>query len=177
MHAWDAYHSANNLLTLENASDLLKTLLPRCPVVWTTLKKIGINLPISPSNPLFHRSVRNYPIKKLFSAKRTREKKRYTLTEPCYYSLPRSRSFRNCRVALLLCQFVMELIVFFCLFWLVLFLILSSAFILFILILICMHARFFFEERLVIHPAIHSFIVHSLYNLPAFLSNLQTGHE
>ena len=116
--------------------------------------------------------------KKMYSAKRTREKKRYTLTEPCYYSLSRSRSFRNCRVALLLCQFVMELIVFLCLFWLVLFLILSSAFILFILILICMHARFFFfEERLVIHPAIHSLVVHSLYHLPAFLSNLQTGHE
>ena len=162
--------------------------------LWTTLKRIGINLPISPSNPLFHPCAHDHPIKKnVFSftrnlyeflvlprvwAKGTREKKRYTLAEPCYYSLSRSRSFRNCRVALLLCLFVMELMVFFYLFWLVLFLMLSSAFILFIIILICMHAPFFFfEERLVIHPAIHSFVVHSLHHLPAFLSNLQTGHE
>ena len=61
----------------------------------------------------------------------------------------------------------------------VFFLMLSSAFILFIIILICMHARFFFllEERLVIHPPIHSFVAYSLYHLPAFLSNLQTGLE
>ena len=62
--------------------------------------------------------------------------------------------------------------VLYCLFRLVLFLVLSSAFILFIIILdlICMHARFlflfcfccFFNERLVIHPAIHSFVVHLL---------------
>ena len=103
------------------------------------------------------------------------EKRRdiYTLAEPCYYSLSRSRLFRK-----LSCGFVMELMVFFYLFCLVLFLMLSSAFILFIIILICMHARFlFFEERLVIHPSIHSYFVHSLYHLPAFLSNLQTGHE
>ena len=47
---------------------------------------------------------------------------------------------------------------------------------------VCMHACtffffFFFEERLVVHPAIHSFVAHSLYHLPVFLSNLQTGHE
>ena len=61
----------------------------------------------------------------------------------------------------------------------VFFLMLSSAFILFIIILICMHARFFFllEERLVIHPPIHSFVAYSLYHLSAFLSNLQTGLE
>ena len=38
--------------------------------------------------------------------------------EPCYYSLSRSRSFRNCRVALLLCLLVMELMVFFLIFFL-----------------------------------------------------------
>ena len=48
--------SANNLLTLENASGLLKTLLPRCPIVFELL--------IRPSNPLLHPSVHDYPIKK-----------------------------------------------------------------------------------------------------------------
>ena len=32
--AWLGRISANNLLTLENASGLLKTLLPRCPIVF-----------------------------------------------------------------------------------------------------------------------------------------------
>ena len=40
-------------------------------------------------------------------------KKIYTLAEPCYYSLSHSSSFRNCRVALLLCLLAMELMVFF----------------------------------------------------------------
>ena len=31
--AWLGRISANNLLTLENASSLLRTLLPRCPVI------------------------------------------------------------------------------------------------------------------------------------------------
>ena len=31
---WLRRISANNLLTLENASGLLKTLLPRCPIVF-----------------------------------------------------------------------------------------------------------------------------------------------
>ena len=151
--------------------------------LWSTPKNIGINLvPIRPSNPLLHPSVHDYPIKKnVFSftrnpyeflvlprvwAKRKREKKRYTLAEPCYYSLSRSRLFRNCRVALLLCLFAVELKAFFVCFDWFCFLMLSSAFILFIIIphLICMHARFFFfffDERLVIHPATHSFVVHN----------------
>ena len=43
-----------------------------------------------------------------------------------------------------------------------------------------MHACTFFfllDERLVIHPPIHSFLAYSLYHLSAFLSNLQTGLE
>ena len=32
--AWLGRIPANNLLTLENASGLLKTLLPRCPIVF-----------------------------------------------------------------------------------------------------------------------------------------------
>ena len=34
-----------------------------------------------------------------------------SVAEPCYNSFSRSRSFRNCRVALLLCLFVTGLIV------------------------------------------------------------------
>ena len=162
--------------------------------LWTTLKKIGINLPISPSNPSFHPAGHDYPIKKnVFSftrnpyeflvlprvwAKKTREKKTYTLAEPCYYSLSRSRSFRNCRVALLLCLFVMGLMVFFvCLFvWLFLFLMLSSAFVLFIIILICMHACCFFGRK-ISHPSSHPFIRRPFIIPPTCLSILQTGHE
>ena len=59
--AWLRRISANNLLTLVNASDLSKTLLPRCPIVFEL--KIGIDLPIRPSNPLFHPSVHDYPPK------------------------------------------------------------------------------------------------------------------
>ena len=33
-NAWLGRISANNLLTLENASGLLRTLLPRCPIVF-----------------------------------------------------------------------------------------------------------------------------------------------
>ena len=144
-------------------------------LVWTTLKKIGINLPITPSNPLFRPRLSH---KKIYSAKRTREKKRYTLAEPCYYSLSRSRSFRNCRVALLLCQFVLELKVFFCLFWLVLFLMLYSAFILSIVILICVHARFLWRK--ISHPSCHPFIRRPFIIPPTRLSisnPVQTGHE
>ena len=35
--------------------------------LWTTLKRIGINLPISPSNPLFHPCAHDHPIKKMYS--------------------------------------------------------------------------------------------------------------
>ena len=148
--------------------------------LWTTLKKIGINLPISPSNPLLHPSVHDYPIKKMCSVlpetlmsfwfylafeQRKQEKKDICLSRTVLlltftFSLisELSRGF----AALPVCFGVNGLFLF-QLFWLVLFLMLSSAFILFIIILICVHTRFFFfEERLVIHPAIHSFVVHYL---------------
>ena len=57
--AWLGRISANNLITLENASGLLKTLLPRFPIVF--------DLPIRPPNPLLHPSVHDYPIKNVFS--------------------------------------------------------------------------------------------------------------
>ena len=144
--------------------------------LWTTLKKIGINLvPIRPTNPLLHSSVHGYPIKKMYSvlpcvwAKRTREKKRYTLAGPCYYSLSRSRSFRNCHLALLLCLFAMELKVFFvCCSFLVLFLMLSSASILTIIILICMHARF--SQRKISYPWSDPFIRRPFTITPIYLS-------
>ena len=163
--------------------------------LWTTLKKIGINLPISPSNPLLHPSVHDYPIKKMCSVlpetlmsfwfylafeQREQEKRReliylsktvllLTFTFSLISEL--SRGF----AALPVCYGVKGLF-FVC--FLVFFLMLSSAFILFIIILICMHAGFlYFEERLVIHPPIHSFVAYSLYHLSAFLSNLQTGLE
>ena len=153
--------------------------------LWSTLKNIGINLvPIRPPNPLLHPFVHDYPIKNVFTftSRLSKENKRKeeiylsrTVLLPTFtFSLisELSRGF----AAMPVCYGVKGL---FCLFWLVLFLMLSSAFILFIIILICMHARFFFllEERLVIHPPIHSFVAYSLYHLSAFLSNLQTGLE
>ena len=153
----------------------------------STLKNIGINLadlvPVCPPNPLLHPSVHDYPMKNVFTftSRLSKENKR---KEEIYLS----------RTVLLL-TFTFSLIselsrgfaampVFygvnglFCFFWLVSFLMLSSPFILFIIIpdLICMHARYFFNERLVIHPAIHSFVVHLLYHLSTFLSNLNAGH-
>ena len=118
-----------------------------------------------------------------FTSRLSKENKRkkenwYTLAEPCYYSLSHSRSFRNCRVALLLCLFAMELMVFFCLFWLFFFNVIFRFH--FVYYHSNMHACTFFfllEERLVIHPPIHSFVAYSLYHLPTFLSNLQTGLE
>ena len=38
--AWLRRISVNNLLTLENASGLLKTLLPQCPIVFDLPQKI-----------------------------------------------------------------------------------------------------------------------------------------
>ena len=35
--------------------------------LWTTLKRIGINLPISPSNPLLHPCVHDHPPQKMYS--------------------------------------------------------------------------------------------------------------
>ena len=147
--------------------------------LWTTLKNIGINLvPVCPPNPSLHPSVHDYPIKNVFtfSFRLSKENKRreeiylsrtvllLTFTFSLISELSRGFS------AMPVCYGVKVL---YCLFWLVLFLVLSSAFILFIIILdlICMHARFlflfffcccFFNERLVIHPAIHSFVVHLL---------------
>ena len=147
--------------------------------LWSTLKNIGINLvPIRPPNPLLHPFVHDYPIKNVFTftSRLSKENKRKeeiylsrTVLLPTFtFSLisELSRGF----AAMPVCYGVKGL---FCLFWLVLFLMLSSAFILFIIIpnLICMHARFFvffflfLNERLASHPAIHSFVVHLLYHL------------
>ena len=150
--------------------------------LWTTLKKIGIDLPISPSNPLFHPGFRprlSHDKKNVFSftSRLSKENKRkeeiylsrtvLLLTFTFSFISELSRGF-----AAMPCYGVNGL---FCLFWRVLFLMLSSAFIFFIIILMCMHARFFFKEKLVILPAIYSFVVHSLYHLVyTFLSNLQT---
>ena len=143
--------------------------------LWTTLKRISINLPISPSNPLFHPCVHDHPIKKMYSVlpetlmslwfylafeQREQEKRR----ELIYLSrtvqlLTLNSHCRWFRVVLVLCLFVMELMVFFCLFRLFFFfLMLSSAFILFSIILTCMHARFFFFWRKISHPSTHPFI-------------------
>ena len=159
--------------------------------LWSTLKKIGINLvPICPPNPLLHPSVHDYAIKNVFSftSRLSKESKRkekiylsrtvllLTFTPSLISEL--SRGF----AAMPVCRGVKGL---FCLTLLVLFLMVSSAFILFIIIpdLTCMHARFFFfpsffffKERLVIHSAIHSFVFHLLYHLSTFLSNLKAGH-
>ena len=159
--------------------------------LWYTLKNIGINLvPIRPSNPLLHPSVHDYPIKNVFSftsrlSKENRRKEEIYLSRTVLFLIFKfsliselSRGF----AAMPVCYGVKGL---FCSFWLVLFSMLSSAFILFITIrdLICMHARFsflffffFLNERLVIHPAIYSFVVHLLYHLSTFLSNLNAGH-
>ena len=146
--------------------------------LWSTLKKNGINLvPICPSNPLLHPSVHGYPIKKcilISFTSRLSKKKKNKRKEEIYLSRTVRVLFRNFHVLLLLLWLAMELMVFFCLFWLVLFLMLSSTFILFIIILIYMHVK---KVRLVIHPAIHSFVVHLLYHLSTFLSNLNAGLE
>ena len=162
--------------------------------LWTTIKRIGINLSISPSNPLFHPCVHDHPIKKMYSVlpenlmsfwfylafeQREQEKRR----ELIYLSrtvllLTLNSHSRSFRVALVLCLFVMELMVFFCLFWLFFFFNVIFRFH-FVQYHSNMHACtffFFLEERLVIHPPIHSFVVYSLYHLSAFLSNLQTEH-
>ena len=164
-----------------------------CNSLWTTLKKIGINLPISLSNPLFHSSVHDYPIKKCIqfyqkplwvSGSTSRLSKENMRKEEIYlsrtvllltftFSLISELSLGFASMPV--CYGVNGLFLFV---WLVLFLMLSSAFILFTIILVCMHARCLFGKKiLVIYPAIHSFVVHSLYHLSTFLSNLQTGHE
>ena len=158
--------------------------------LWSTLKKIGINLvPICPPNPLLHPSVHDYAIKNVFSftSRLSKESKRkekiylsrtvllLTFTPSLISEL--SRGF----AAMPVCRGVKGL---FCLTLLVLFLMVSSAF-----IFVHyhpwsnMHACtfffflfFFFNERLVIHSAIHSFVFHLLYHLSTFLSNLKAGH-
>ena len=143
--------------------------------LWSTLKKIGINLvPISPANPLLHPSVHDYPIKNVFSftSRLSNENKRkeemylsgtvllLTFTFSLISEL--SRDF----AAMPVCYGVNSL---FCLFWLVLFLMLSSACILFIVILICMHARFFFKRK-ISHSSSHSFIRRPTTIPPIYLS-------
>ena len=152
--------------------------------LWITLKKIGINLPISPSNPLFHPSVHDYPIKKCiqfyqkplsvsgFTSRLSKENKRkeeiylsrtvllLTFTFSLISKL--SRGF----AAMPVCYGVNGLFLFV---WLVLFLMLSSAFILFIIILICMHACCFFGRK-ISHPSSHPFIRRPFIIPPIYLS-------
>ena len=92
-----------------------------------------------------------------------------SLTEPCYNSLSRSRSFRNCHVALLLVLHVCYRVNgIFCLFWLVFFF--NVIFPLSLCSLSSTHAcmHVFFWERLVILPSSHPFIHFSTY-LPFYL--------
>ena len=153
----------------------------------STLKNIGINLadlvPVCPPNPLLHPSVHDYPMKNVFTftsrlSKENKRKEEIYLSRTVLlltFTFSLISELSRCFAAMPVFYGVNGL---FCFFWLVLFLMLSSPFILFIIIpdLICMHARFFFNERLVIHPAIHSFVVHLLYHLSTFLSNLNAGH-
>ena len=158
--------------------------------LWSTLKKIGINLvPICPPNPLLHPSVHDYAIKNVFSftSRLSKESKRkekiylsrtvllLTFTPSLISEL--SRGF----AAMPVCRGVKGLLFDFTGFvfngifrfhfvhyhpW-------SN-----------MHACtffffsffFFFKERLVIHSAIQSFVFHLLYHLSTFLSNLKAGH-
>ena len=153
--AWLWRISANNLLTLENSSGLLKTLIitAMSNSLWSTLKKNGINLvPIRPSNPLLHPSVNGYPIKKciLISftsrlSKRNKRKEEINLSRTVRVLLLifTFSLISEFHVFLLLLWFAMELDGVFLFVFLVLFLTLSSAFIFFIIILIYLHARFF----------------------------------
>ena len=142
--------------------------------LWCTQKNIGINLvPIRPPNPLLHPSVDDYQIKNVFSftSRLSKENKRkeeiylsrtvllLTFTFSLISEL--SRGF----AAMPVCYGVNGL---FCLFWLVLFLMLSSACILFIIILICMHARFF--ERKISNSSSHAFIRRPITIPPIYLS-------
>ena len=143
-------------------------------LVWTTLKKIGIDLPISQSNPLFRPRLSHK--KNVFSKENKRKEEIYlsrtvlllTFTFSLISEL--SRGF----AAMPVCYGVNGLF---------LFVLPGFVFnVIFRFHFVHCHSNmhsctFFFEERLVIHPAIHSFVVHSLYHLPAFLSNpVQTGH-
>ena len=151
--------------------------------LWSTPKNIGINLvPIRPSNPLLHPSVHDYPIKKKcfqfyqkplwvsgFTSSLSKEKKRkkeiylsrtvllLTFTFSLISELPRGFA------AMPVCCGVKGI---FCLFWLVLF---FNAIFRFHFVHYhpwsnmhaCTFFFFFFDERLVIHPATHSFVVHN----------------
>ena len=144
--------------------------------LWSTLKKNGINLvPIRLSNPLLHPSVHGYPIKNVFSftSRLSKENKRkeeiylsrtvllLTFTFSLISEL--SRGF----AAMPVCYGVNTLS---CFFRLVLFLMLSSDCILFIIILICMHARFF--KRKISHSSNHPFIRRPITRPPIYLSIL-----
>ena len=162
--AWLGRISANNLFTLENARGLLKTLTITAMTnsLWSTLKNIGINLvPIRPPNPLLHPSVHDYPIKNVFSftsrlSKENKRKEEVYLSRTVLlltftFSLISELSLGF--AAMPVCCGVNNL---FCLFWLILFLMLSSSCILFIIILICMHSRVF--KRKISHSSSHPFI-------------------
>ena len=144
--------------------------------LWSTLKKNGVNLvPIRLSNPLLHPSVHGYPIKNVFSftSRLSKENKRkeeiylsrtvllLTFTFSLISEL--SRGF----AAMPVCYGVNTLS---CFFRLVLFLMLSSDCILFIIILICMHARFF--KRKISHSSSHPFIRRPITRPPIYLSIL-----
>ena len=158
--------------------------------LWSTLKNIGINLvPIRPPNPLLHPFVHDYPIKNVssFTSRLSKENKR---KEEIYLSRT---------VLLLTVTFSLGIVA-----WLNSYACLLRSLRSFLFLLNgyvfnaifrfyfvhChpwsnMHAfmflfYFFFNERLVIHSAIHSFVVHLLYHLSTFLrpflSNLNAGH-
>ena len=135
MRGWDAHQRIIYLIPLENVSSRFKTLLLRCPIVFGLPRK-GLVLIYTFVNPvttsfrppgprLSHKNVCSFisrvPVREhlISSICWGRSFVQRSLTEPCYYSLPRSRSFRNCHVALLLflhvCYRVNGI---FCLFWL-----------------------------------------------------------
>ena len=148
----------------------------------STLKNIGINLadlvPVCPPNPLLHPSVHHYPMKNVFTftSRLSKENKR---KEEIYLS----------RTVLLLTftfSLISELSRGFAAMPVWSFLLALTSFVFNAIFPFHfvhyhpwsnMHAcTFFFNERLVIHPAIHPFVVHLLYHLSTFLSNLNAGH-
>ena len=159
--------------------------------ICTTLKRFGINLHFCQSLYYILRppGLGDHPIKMYAVLSRVpvrehlissicwgRSFVQRSLTEPCYNSLSRSRSFRNCHVALLLVLHVCYRVYgIFCLLWLVFFF--NVIFPLSLCSLssthACMHVFFL---RKISHPSIQPSI-HSLFHLSTFLSNLPAGHE
>ena len=181
MHGWDAYQRIIYLLW--KTPVVKDTITAMSNSLWSTLKKIGINLvPIRLSNPLLHPSVHGYPKKNVFSftsrlSKENKGKEEIYLRGTVLlltftFSLisELSRGF----AAMPVCYGIKTLS---CLFRLVLFLMLSSACILFIIILIWMHAHFF--KRKISHSSSHPFILRliTIPPLSTFLSYLPAGLE